>query len=149
MAVNKAILDRGSRFHTLRAILAAWAQKRAAQGSAMSEADRTPYRVLLLDDEQTPMEFVVYVLENFFDMEPDAARDRMLRIHNEGSAECGIYPHEEAVQLVADRCNASWRSARDKRPNNPRLIQTDPPPGSAGLAAKARSRASIARRRRA
>ena len=49
-------------------------------------SERTRDRVLLLNDEQTPMDFVVYVLENLFDMESDAARECMLRAHNEGGA---------------------------------------------------------------
>jgi ATP-dependent Clp protease adaptor protein ClpS len=68
----------------------------------MSEAGRTRHRVLLLIDEQTPMEFVIYVLENFFDMDAATARARMLWAHSNGSVECGIYPHDQAVQLVTD-----------------------------------------------
>jgi ATP-dependent Clp protease adaptor protein ClpS len=68
----------------------------------MSEADTAPCRVMLMNDEQTPMEFVVHVLEEFFDMDPDIARERMFQAHREGSAECGIYPRGEAVKLVAD-----------------------------------------------
>jgi ATP-dependent Clp protease adaptor protein ClpS len=64
----------------------------------MSEPDR--YCVLLLNDEQTPMEFVVYILETFFHMTPLAAHELMMRIHHEGSAVCGTYSHEEATRLV-------------------------------------------------
>ena len=60
------------------------------------------YRVLLLNDEQTPMDFVVYILEKSFHMESHAARELMLRVHNQGSAECEIYSHEEATRLVDD-----------------------------------------------
>ena len=66
----------------------------------MAEADGTTYRALLLNDERTPMDFVVCVLERFFHTELDAARELMLRAHNEGSAECGTYSHEEATQLM-------------------------------------------------
>ena len=68
----------------------------------MSEVNKTLHRVLLLNDDQTPMDFVAYVLEKFFHMRADAARELMLRVHNEGSADCGTYPHDEAAQLVAD-----------------------------------------------
>jgi ATP-dependent Clp protease adaptor protein ClpS len=47
------------------------------------------------------MEFVVYVLEQFFDMEHEAARELMLRIHREGVAECGTYTYEEAQTKAA------------------------------------------------
>ena len=68
----------------------------------MSEADKSPHRVLLLNDDQTPMDFVVHVLEQFFHVQSDAARELMLRVHNEGSAECGTYPRDEATKLVDD-----------------------------------------------
>ena len=47
------------------------------------------YSVSLLNDEQTPMIFVVSVLEQFFHMTSDAACELMLRVHHEGSAVCG------------------------------------------------------------
>jgi ATP-dependent Clp protease adaptor protein ClpS len=56
----------------------------------------------LLNDEQTPMVFVVSVLEKFFHMTSDAACELMLRVHHEGSAECGTYSHQEATRLVDD-----------------------------------------------
>jgi ATP-dependent Clp protease adaptor protein ClpS len=58
--------------------------------------------VLLLNDEQTPMIFVVSVLQQFFQMTSDAAYELMLRVHHEGSAVCGTYSHEEATRLVDD-----------------------------------------------
>jgi ATP-dependent Clp protease adaptor protein ClpS len=58
-------------------------------------------RVFLLNDEHTPMEFVVHVLQRYFELNPEEARLRMLRIHNEGIAECGVYPQAEAKKKAA------------------------------------------------
>ena len=58
--------------------------------------------VVLLNDDQTPMEFVVFVLERFFGMTMPEAQSQMLRIHHEGRAICGTYPYEEAEKKVAD-----------------------------------------------
>lgn len=63
---------------------------------------KAAYRVLLLNDEQTPGIFVVSVLEQFFRMTPDAACEFMLRVHHDGSAVCGTYSHEEATRLVEE-----------------------------------------------
>ena len=52
--------------------------------------------VLLLNDDQTPMDFVVDVIETVFDIDFESAEHLMLRVHNEGAAECGIYPYEQA-----------------------------------------------------
>jgi ATP-dependent Clp protease adaptor protein ClpS len=58
--------------------------------------------VSLLNDDHTPMEFVVGVLERFFGMLNDEAITQMYRIHNEGKAICGTYSREEAEKKVAD-----------------------------------------------
>jgi len=58
--------------------------------------------VLLLNDNDTPMEFVVIVLERFFGMPHDEAVTHMFRIDNEGRAICGTYSPEEAEKKVAD-----------------------------------------------
>lgn len=60
------------------------------------------YNVLLLNDDETPMEFVVLVLERFFDMDYDEACRHMLRVHGTGNAICGTYPHDEAKKKVTD-----------------------------------------------
>jgi ATP-dependent Clp protease adaptor protein ClpS len=54
------------------------------------------WSVLILNDDYTPMEFVVNAVERFFDMDRERAMPLMLRIHNEGIAECGTYSHEMA-----------------------------------------------------
>jgi len=62
-------------------------------------------RVLLLNDDVTPMEFVVQVLEGVFDMDHEAAIRLMLQVHHQGRGECGIYPTAEAdtkAKLVQD-----------------------------------------------
>jgi len=58
--------------------------------------------VSLLNDDDTPMDFVVGVLERFFGMSNDEAITQMFRIHNEGKAICGTYSREEAEKKVAD-----------------------------------------------
>jgi len=69
-----------------------------------SDDDARPglYRVMLLNDDETPMEFVVNVLERFFGMDREGATRLMLRVHNEGMAECGVYPYSEADRKAAD-----------------------------------------------
>jgi ATP-dependent Clp protease adaptor protein ClpS len=58
------------------------------------------YRVLLLNDDYTPMEFVVYVLERFFNKSREDATRIMLHVHNKGVGECGVYPYEVAETKV-------------------------------------------------
>jgi ATP-dependent Clp protease adaptor protein ClpS len=50
------------------------------------------FRVLLLNDDVTPMEFVVHLLESVFDMDRESATRLMLEIHHQGKGECGTYP---------------------------------------------------------
>ena len=62
------------------------------------------YRVKLLNDDYTTMEFVIEVLQVFFAMGTEQAMQVMLKVHNEGSAVCGVYPRDIAetkVQQVA------------------------------------------------
>ena len=68
----------------------------------MLDLETSLYSVSLLNDEQTPMEFVVHVLEAFFDMDRDTATQKMLLIHHQGTAECGHYPYELAKKKAAD-----------------------------------------------
>jgi ATP-dependent Clp protease adapter protein ClpS len=58
------------------------------------------YRVLLLNDEYTPMEFVVTVLERFFHKDHETAKRIMLHVHQHGVGECGIYTYEVAETKV-------------------------------------------------
>ena len=61
------------------------------------------YRVVLLNDDYTPMEFVVGVLRKFFGMDIETATRVMLKVHTEGKGVCGVFPREiaetKAVQV--------------------------------------------------
>ena len=58
------------------------------------------YKVLLLNDDYTPMEFVVMVLKRFFRMDLDEATRVMLHVHQKGVGVCGIFPYEVAETKV-------------------------------------------------
>jgi len=58
------------------------------------------YRVLLLNDDYTPMEFVVQVLEQFFNKSREDATRIMLHVHQNGVGECGVYTYEVAETKV-------------------------------------------------
>ena len=58
------------------------------------------YRVLLLNDDYTPMEFVVLVLQDVFNKTREDAMQVMLHVHNKGVGECGVYPYEVAETKV-------------------------------------------------
>jgi len=59
------------------------------------------YKVLLLNDDYTPMEFVVYVLERFFQKNREEATTIMLHVHQNGVGLCGVYTYEVAETKVA------------------------------------------------
>lgn len=59
------------------------------------------YKVLLLNDDYTPMEFVVHILERFFSKNRQEATDIMLHVHRRGVGVCGIFTHEVAETKVA------------------------------------------------
>jgi ATP-dependent Clp protease adaptor protein ClpS len=59
------------------------------------------YRVLLLNDDYTPMEFVVHVLERFFNKSREAATEIMLHVHHRGVGVCGVYTYEIAETKVS------------------------------------------------
>lgn len=58
------------------------------------------YKVLLLNDDYTPMDFVIYVLEKFFGKNRDEATDIMLHVHRKGVGLCGVYTYEIAETKV-------------------------------------------------
>ena len=58
------------------------------------------YKVLLLNDDYTPMEFVVIVLKRFFRMDMEEATRVMLHVHQKGVGVCGIFPYEVAETKV-------------------------------------------------
>ena len=58
------------------------------------------YKVVLLNDDFTPMEFVIYVLKKHFHKSPKEAEKIMLEVHNQGAGIAGIYPYEVAETKV-------------------------------------------------
>jgi ATP-dependent Clp protease adaptor protein ClpS len=58
------------------------------------------YRVLLLNDDYTPMEFVIHVLERFFNKDHDTAQRIMMHVHQQGIGECGVFTYEVAETKV-------------------------------------------------
>lgn len=58
------------------------------------------YKVLLLNDDYTPMEFVVHVLERFFGKNHEEATQIMMHVHRKGVGICGVYPYEIAETKV-------------------------------------------------
>ena len=62
------------------------------------------YRVVMINDDYTPMEFVVHVLEDFFNMNREMATRVMLTVHTEGKAVCGIYTRDIA-ETKAEQIN--------------------------------------------
>ena len=74
------------------------------------KAKRPPlYKVLLLNDDYTPMEFVVHILERFFGMNSTQAFDIMLTVHKKGVAVVGVFSHEIAETKVAQVMDFSRR----------------------------------------
>jgi len=65
------------------------------------ELKRPPmYKVLLINDDYTPMEFVVHILENFFSMDRTKATQVMLTVHTQGKGLCGIFSRDVAETKV-------------------------------------------------
>ena len=78
------------------------------------------YRVILLNDDYTPMEFVVQVLEQFFSMNREKATQVMLAVHTRGKGVCGIYP-QDIAETKATQVN---QCARDS--GHPLLCEVEP-----------------------
>ena len=76
------------------------------QESSVLEAQRNKiappplYTVLLLNDDFTPMDFVVHVLQKFFSKNREQATQIMLKVHMEGRGICGIYPRDVAATKI-------------------------------------------------
>jgi ATP-dependent Clp protease adaptor protein ClpS len=82
------------------------------------------YKVLLLNDDYTPMEFVVIVLKRFFRMDMEEATRVMLHVHQRGVGVCGIFPYEVAetkVNLVMDFARANQHPLQCTRWRRPEL----------------------------
>ncbi|SFW11966.1 ATP-dependent Clp protease adapter ClpS [Nitrosovibrio sp. Nv17] len=58
------------------------------------------FKVILLNDDFTPMDFVVVVLQTFFSMNREQATQIMLKVHLDGAGICGVYPNDIAVTKV-------------------------------------------------
>jgi ATP-dependent Clp protease adaptor protein ClpS len=95
-------------FQVLRFIMQNNNDKNVGSGTDTISATRTIekikkpslYRVILLNDDYTPMEFVVLILERFFQKDRDTAMHIMLHVHHQGHGECGIYTFEVAETKV-------------------------------------------------
>ena len=76
------------------------------QGGTVLEARRTSvrcpplYRVLLLNDDFTPMDFVVVILQKYFGMNREHATQVMLQVHREGIGMCGVFTKDVALTKV-------------------------------------------------
>ncbi len=97
--------------HPIGVITAAREPRRGGEtpgsGAAVITRTRTQtkrpnmYRVLLLNDDYTPMEFVIAILQAFFNKNPEEATQIMLHVHNNGVGDCGVYTYEIAETKVA------------------------------------------------
>ena len=58
------------------------------------------YKVVMLNDDYTPMDFVVYLLKNFFQKNDNEASKIMLEVHNKGAGICGVFTYEIAETKV-------------------------------------------------
>jgi ATP-dependent Clp protease adaptor protein ClpS len=67
------------------------------------------YKVLLLNDDYTPMEFVVYVLERFFNKSREEATRIMLHVHQHGVGVCGVFTYEVAETKVTQVIDTARR----------------------------------------
>jgi ATP-dependent Clp protease adaptor protein ClpS len=63
------------------------------------------FKVLILNDDYTPMEFVVVVLQTFFSMSREKATQVMLKVHREGMGVCGVFPRDIATTKVEQVVN--------------------------------------------
>jgi ATP-dependent Clp protease adaptor protein ClpS len=76
------------------------------QSETVLEAERSKtkppplFKVLLLNDDYTPMDFVVVVLQKFFGMSREQATRIMLKVHKEGVGVCGVFPRDVAATKV-------------------------------------------------
>ena len=69
------------------------------------------YKVIINNDDYTPMDFVIEVLMRFFKMDQERATDTMLQVHYKGKAVCGVYSAEIAETKVVQVNQCSGKSA--------------------------------------
>jgi ATP-dependent Clp protease adaptor protein ClpS len=107
ISICKNALDSILGFSRLNKIAAAMSTSTDTQHDLVVEKEsaRTApppmYQVVLLNDDYTPMEFVVGVLQKFFNKSEEEATRIMLQVHNEGRGVCGVYPRDIAATRVA------------------------------------------------
>jgi ATP-dependent Clp protease adaptor protein ClpS len=83
------------------------ADERPDTGGEVAERTRSEtrqpsmWKVVLLNDDYTPMEFVVYLLETVYEKSPAEAYRVMMMVHTQGQGLCGVYPFEVAETRVA------------------------------------------------
>ena len=58
------------------------------------------YKVVLLNDDFTPMDFVIFILQEYFHKDTETATQIMLKVHHEGKGVCGIFPRDIASTKV-------------------------------------------------
>jgi len=68
------------------------------------------HQVVLLNDDYTPMEFVVVVIQEFFNKDHETATQIMLKIHLEGKGVCGVYTHDVAATKVDQVMDAAQQA---------------------------------------
>ena len=94
---------------------------RVLEAPAKPELKRPPlYKVLLLNDDFTPMDFVVDVLVNFFGMNQERATRVMFEVHTDGRGLCGTYTHDIAETKMA------WVNDYAREHDHPLLCRMEP-----------------------
>ena len=68
------------------------------------------YKIIMLNDDYTPMDFVVYLLKTFFKKNHNEASKIMLEVHNKGSSICGIFTYEIAETKILKVVNISRKN---------------------------------------
>tara|TARA_B100001123_G_C14374630_1_gene656314 strand:- start:180 stop:500 length:321 start_codon:yes stop_codon:yes gene_type:complete len=68
------------------------------------------YKVIMLNDDYTPMDFVIYLLQTFFKKKPNEASKIMLEVHNKGAGVCGVYTYEIAETKILKVINTSRKN---------------------------------------
>jgi ATP-dependent Clp protease adaptor protein ClpS len=108
VSVKRGVGPGGRRLLGRRVTVAARDPRRNGDGAGTAVITRpktqtkkpSMYRVLLLNDDYTPMEFVVAVLRKYFNKTADEATHIMLHVHHHGVGECGVFTYEVAETKV-------------------------------------------------